>query len=188
MKGVIQMKQYVIFSLGIVGGLAVMLTLFAIGLPAIVEARDTHPYDALGITTPLHTDQLALQSTVGTTITYQVPAPEGCDSLITMELIFNPPPEQSITVEVCAGEFVSVNGRSIASDTLLRIENLSGGCDTLLEVTRLPKGKYEALESLEQLRWLENGFRIHVGVTELETIGIDTPDDLEKVKHLYKKE
>ena len=53
--------------------------------------------------------------------------------------------------------------------------------DTLLQITQLPKGKYEKAESLEQLRWLENNFSIHVGTTQSETIGIDTPEDLDKL-------
>ena len=45
-------------------------------------------------------------------------------------------------------------------------------------VTRLPQAILEKAESLEQLRWLSAGYRIKVGVTDVETIGIDTPDDL----------
>ena len=51
----------------------------------------------------------------------------------------------------------------------------------LQEIARLPAGHLEQLESLEQLRWLENGYAIGVGQTHLETIGIDTPEDLIKV-------
>jgi len=52
--------------------------------------------------------------------------------------------------------------------------------DVLAQITRLPVSSLEQAESLEQLRWLENGFRIHVAETKLETLGIDTPEDLEK--------
>ena len=53
----------------------------------------------------------------------------------------------------------------------------------LLEtLTTLPQSPMEKAESLEQLRWLENGYRIKVGVTDIETIGIDTPEDLEHAK------
>ena len=45
-------------------------------------------------------------------------------------------------------------------------------------MTRLPQAPLEKAESLEQLRWLSAGYRIKVGVTDVETIGIDTPDDL----------
>jgi 3-deoxy-manno-octulosonate cytidylyltransferase (CMP-KDO synthetase) len=50
--------------------------------------------------------------------------------------------------------------------------------DVLKAVTGLPQAPLEKAESLEQLRWLSAGYRIKVGVTDFETIGIDTPDDL----------
>ncbi|HQG77206.1 MAG TPA: 3-deoxy-manno-octulosonate cytidylyltransferase [Bacteroidales bacterium] len=53
---------------------------------------------------------------------------------------------------------------------------------TLLEITKLPPGELEIAESLEQNRWLENGYRIRTAVTTLESICIDTPSDLEKAK------
>ena len=52
----------------------------------------------------------------------------------------------------------------------------------LKAVTSLPQSTLEKAESLEQLRWLENGYKIGVGVTDIETIGIDTPEDLEKAE------
>jgi 3-deoxy-manno-octulosonate cytidylyltransferase (CMP-KDO synthetase) len=52
--------------------------------------------------------------------------------------------------------------------------------ETLLKITQLETTKLEKAESLEQLRWIENGFSIKVAVTKHESIGIDTPDDLEK--------
>lgn len=54
--------------------------------------------------------------------------------------------------------------------------------EVLREVTALPQSTLEKAESLEQLRWLENGYKIGVGVTDIETIGIDTPEDLEKAE------
>ena len=50
----------------------------------------------------------------------------------------------------------------------------------LQKCAQLPQGRLEIMESLEQLRWLEAGYNISVGLTELETMGIDTPEDLEK--------
>jgi 3-deoxy-manno-octulosonate cytidylyltransferase (CMP-KDO synthetase) len=41
------------------------------------------------------------------------------------------------------------------------------------------------MESLEQLRWLEAGYRIHIGTTRTETVGIDTPEDLEAAERLW---
>lgn len=53
--------------------------------------------------------------------------------------------------------------------------------DILEQITTLPASALELAESLEQLRWLENGFRITTAITEFETIGIDTPEDLERI-------
>lgn len=52
--------------------------------------------------------------------------------------------------------------------------------NVLGEITKLPPSGLEVAESLEQLRWLENGYTIKVAVTEVETIGIDTPQDMER--------
>lgn len=52
--------------------------------------------------------------------------------------------------------------------------------DILKEITLLNVSKLEETESLEQLRWMDNGYKIKVIETELETLGIDTPDDLAK--------
>lgn len=54
--------------------------------------------------------------------------------------------------------------------------------NVLHEVTRLPQSSLELAESLEQLRWLQNGYRIKVGLTDVETVGIDTPDDLRRAE------
>lgn len=52
----------------------------------------------------------------------------------------------------------------------------------LKEITALPQSSLELAESLEQLRWLENGYVIKVGISEVETIGIDTPEDLQRAE------
>lgn len=58
--------------------------------------------------------------------------------------------------------------------------------DILRQVTSLPKSTLEKAESLEQLRWIENGYRIGVGISDIETIGIDTPDDLVRAEQFLK--
>ena len=58
--------------------------------------------------------------------------------------------------------------------------------ETLKKITLLPRSKLEMSESLEQNRWIENGYRIRTAVTLWESIGIDTPEDLEKAKILLK--
>lgn len=54
--------------------------------------------------------------------------------------------------------------------------------EVLRAVTALPPSPLELAESLEQLRWLENGYKIGVGVTDVATVGIDTPEDLAKAE------
>ncbi|MGM9714379.1 MAG: 3-deoxy-manno-octulosonate cytidylyltransferase [Prevotella sp.] len=54
--------------------------------------------------------------------------------------------------------------------------------DVLGQVTQIPPSPLEKAESLEQLRWLEHGYRIKVGLTDMETIGIDTPEDLRRAE------
>lgn len=58
--------------------------------------------------------------------------------------------------------------------------------DILEAVTKLPQSSLEKAESLEQLRWLQNGYKIKVGVTNQETIGIDTPEDLARAEAFLK--
>jgi 3-deoxy-manno-octulosonate cytidylyltransferase (CMP-KDO synthetase) len=60
--------------------------------------------------------------------------------------------------------------------------------EVLKEITSLPQSSLELAESLEQLRWLENGYTIKVGVTQVETIGIDTSEDLERAEEFLKQQ
>lgn len=55
--------------------------------------------------------------------------------------------------------------------------------EVLRRITRLPQSALELAESLEQLRWLENGYVIQTAVSHAPTIGIDTPADLERAEH-----
>ena len=56
----------------------------------------------------------------------------------------------------------------------------------LREITRLPQGILEKAESLEQLRWLENGYKIKTAVVTAETLAVDTPEDLERINSMIK--
>ena len=51
----------------------------------------------------------------------------------------------------------------------------------LKELVKLYCSRLEKMESLEQLRWLEEGYKIKVSITEFESIGVDTPEDLKRV-------
>ncbi len=53
----------------------------------------------------------------------------------------------------------------------------------LKAITALPPGKLETAESLEQLRWLENGYRIRVRTTDFESLSVDRPEDLVKIQN-----
>ena len=59
--------------------------------------------------------------------------------------------------------------------------------EVLKEITQLPQSSLELAESLEQLRWLQNGYRIKVALTDIETVGIDTPNDLMKAEQFLKQ-
>jgi 3-deoxy-manno-octulosonate cytidylyltransferase (CMP-KDO synthetase) len=59
--------------------------------------------------------------------------------------------------------------------------------DTLLEFPTLPPGELEHIEQLEQLRWLENGFRIRVVETDYDAVSVDVPADIERVEKLLRE-
>lgn len=60
--------------------------------------------------------------------------------------------------------------------------------EVLAEITKLPQSSLEKAESLEQLRWLQNGYRVKVGVTNIETVGIDTPEDLIRAEKVLEQQ
>jgi len=57
--------------------------------------------------------------------------------------------------------------------------------DIFKEVVKLPVSELEISESLEQLRWLDHGYRINVELTDTESIAIDTPEDLQKIVNKF---
>ena len=59
---------------------------------------------------------------------------------------------------------------------------------TLQELTRLPQSPLEKAKSLEQMRWIENGYSIRCALTVWESIGIDTPEDLERAARMLRKQ
>jgi 3-deoxy-manno-octulosonate cytidylyltransferase (CMP-KDO synthetase) len=54
--------------------------------------------------------------------------------------------------------------------------------DILKQITSIKQAPLEKIEGLEQLRWLENGFNIQTIETSIETIGVDSPEDLAKAE------
>jgi 3-deoxy-manno-octulosonate cytidylyltransferase (CMP-KDO synthetase) len=59
--------------------------------------------------------------------------------------------------------------------------------DALLEYPTLPQGELERIEQLEQLRWLENGWRIRVAEVEHDAVSVDVPEDVARVEKLLQK-
>ena len=59
--------------------------------------------------------------------------------------------------------------------------------DVLREVSALPQSGLEMAESLEQLRWLENGYTVRMGVTEFESYSVDVPEDSIKIEKIFKE-
>lgn len=60
-------------------------------------------------------------------------------------------------------------------------------CDVLKKVAALPQSGLELAESLEQLRWLENGYTVRMGVTVFESFSVDVPDDIVKIEKIFKE-
>lgn len=58
--------------------------------------------------------------------------------------------------------------------------------DVLKEIAALPQSGLEIAESLEQLRWLENGYTIKMGVTEFDSYSVDVPEDILKIESVFK--
>lgn len=79
---------------------------------------------------------------------------------------------------------VEMSGWSKAHDYFKHIGLYAYRTETLKSITSLSRSSLEISESLEQNRWLENGYKIRTAITNWESIGIDTPHDLERAKAL----
>src|SRR5580693_5299028 len=80
--------------------------------------------------------------------------------------------------------WVSDTGARVAASHWKHIGLYGYRRDTLLEFPTLPPGELERIEQLEQLRWLENGFRMHVVETMYNAVSVDVPADIERVEKL----
>ena len=59
--------------------------------------------------------------------------------------------------------------------------------DALLDFPTLPPGDLERVEQLEQLRWLENGYRIRIVESQYDAVSVDVPADIERVEKLLRE-
>jgi 3-deoxy-manno-octulosonate cytidylyltransferase (CMP-KDO synthetase) len=83
-------------------------------------------------------------------------------------------------------EWASLNG-AVAGSVYGHIGLYSYRRDALLKLASLPPTVLEQTEKLEQLRALEHGMRIKVAISDYETLGVDTPEDLERIKEMFEK-
>jgi 3-deoxy-manno-octulosonate cytidylyltransferase (CMP-KDO synthetase) len=81
--------------------------------------------------------------------------------------------------------------RDTASKTLVRHLKHLGlyvfQKEALLEYATLPQGELERIEQLEQLRWMENGWKIRVAEVEHDAVSVDVPEDVARVERLLKE-
>jgi 3-deoxy-manno-octulosonate cytidylyltransferase (CMP-KDO synthetase) len=84
--------------------------------------------------------------------------------------------------------WVRDTGGKVAARHLKHIGLYGYRRDTLLEFPTLPPGELERLEQLEQLRWMENGFKIRVVETEYDAVSVDVPADIAKVEKILSAE
>lgn len=82
---------------------------------------------------------------------------------------------------------VSINSKEQESVYYRHIGIYGYRADVLAEITKLKRSPLEIAESLEQLRWLENGYRIAVELTDIPSVSIDTPQDLEMALRKFSK-
>ena len=76
--------------------------------------------------------------------------------------------------------FVNVQG----DEPLLDPDSVDTAVGALLEYPTLPQGELERIEQLEQLRWLENGWKIRVAEVEHDAVSVDVPEDLARVEKM----
>ena len=99
------------------------------------------------------------------------------------------PNSPKVNWDVASGKAVMFSRKVIAASNGAYFRHIgiyAYRADVLAQITQLAQSPLEIAERLEQLRWLENGYCIRVGVTDTPTIGIDTPEDLEKAIEWYK--
>lgn len=83
--------------------------------------------------------------------------------------------------------WVRDTGESVAARHFKHLGLYAFRRDALVEFPTLPPGELERIEQLEQLRWLENGFRIRVVETDYDAVSVDVPADIERVEKLLRE-
>ncbi len=86
------------------------------------------------------------------------------------------------TAAIAGGRQPGTRDKAVTHDCYRHVGIYSYRREVLMKLAALPQSRLEMIEKLEQLRALENGYRIKVRETTFETIGVDTPQDLERVE------